>query len=211
MSTSEDKDNSSSTNTSSNSAVDGGGCVNPMQTCPHIFSGSFDPSVLLKVEAAFHAPEAAPCSCCQSEQENWFCLKCGMSNCSRYVNGHSETHFFESMSEPAAHCLALSRSDLSVWCYACGEYVKHDALYPVLTAAAASKFKSEPASLRKCITNFNVGIALPSAQMNGHHARGRHLERPERTTSVKTVLDEKAQLAKLRTIPYEPVAIEVSS
>ncbi len=119
-------------------------------------------------------------------------------------------HFFETMAEPAAHCLALSKSDLSVWCYVCGEYIKHDILSPVLTAAAASKFKTEQASLRKCITNFNVGIALPSAQMDAHFAGKRHMERPERTSSIKTVLEQKAQLAQLRTIPYEPAALEVS-
>ena len=33
------------------------------------------------------------------------------------------------------HCLALSYSDLSVWCYACNGYVKHDRLIPCLVKA----------------------------------------------------------------------------
>jgi hypothetical protein len=35
------------------------------------------------------------------------------------------------------HALVLSLSDLSVWCYACGCYVKHDRLLPLLVRAEA--------------------------------------------------------------------------
>ena len=38
------------------------------------------------------------------------------------------------------HCLALSLSDLSIWCHACGAYVKHDRLVPLLEAARRAKF-----------------------------------------------------------------------
>ena len=33
------------------------------------------------------------------------------------------------------HCLALSWSDLSVWCYACDSYIKHNTLEPLLIRA----------------------------------------------------------------------------
>lgn len=36
------------------------------------------------------------------------------------------------------HALVLSLSDLSVWCYACGGYVKHDRLLPLLVRAEAA-------------------------------------------------------------------------
>ena len=30
------------------------------------------------------------------------------------------------------HCIAVSLTDLSVWCHVCGSYIKHDTLQPVL-------------------------------------------------------------------------------
>jgi hypothetical protein len=74
--------------------------------------------------------------------ENWLCLTCGALRCSRYVNGHGLQHWQESCSAQAAqtvaaanmqtsashgHCLAVSLSDLSVWCHVCKAYiVAHD-------------------------------------------------------------------------------------
>lgn len=53
----------------------------------------------------------------------------------------TEAHFFESMggasSDGNHHALVLSLSDLSVWCYACASYVKHDRLLPLLVRAEA--------------------------------------------------------------------------
>lgn len=49
-----------------------------------------------------------------------------------------EAHFFESMAEEQHHALVLSLSDLSVWCYACACYVKHDRLLPLLVRAEAT-------------------------------------------------------------------------
>ena len=50
-----------------------------------------------------------------------------------------EAHFFESMGGPTGseHALVLSLSDLSIWCYSCGCYVKHDRLLPALVRAEA--------------------------------------------------------------------------
>lgn len=42
------------------------------------------------------------------------------------------------MAEERPHALVLSLSDLSVWCYACGCYVKHDRLLPLLVRAEAT-------------------------------------------------------------------------
>lgn len=44
----------------------------------------------------------------------------------RYKEGHCLSH-----SQETGHCLALSFSDLSVWCYACDNYLDHAKLYPV--------------------------------------------------------------------------------
>ena len=60
------------------------------------------------------------------------------------------------------HCLVLSSRDLSVWCYACNSYVKHERLLPLLTRAEALKF-GEPDNnerLANVRTVFNVALAV---------------------------------------------------
>ena len=56
-----------------------------------------------------------PCKECAHIGENWLCLMCSMVYCSRYVNSHMVAHNAE---EPG-HMIALSYSDISVWCYEC--------------------------------------------------------------------------------------------
>ena len=46
-------------------------------------------------------------------------------------------------SESSNHCLALSYSDLSVWCYGCDSYVDNKALYPIKNMAHMDKFGEE--------------------------------------------------------------------
>ena len=80
-----------------------------------------------------------------AETEPWVCLSCNGTRCSRYVQACNEAHFFETLGGGEGedeegrgpHCLALSLSDLSVWCYACNSYVKHDRLMPLLIRAEA--------------------------------------------------------------------------
>lgn len=69
--------------------------------------------------------------------ENWICLECNASRCSRYVNGHSLYH-----AQSTGHCLAVSWNDLSVWCYQCEGYVTHSSLQPLLTKLEELKFSS---------------------------------------------------------------------
>jgi hypothetical protein len=61
------------------------------------------------------------------------------------------------------HGLVLSLSDLSVWCYLCGGYVKHDRLLPFLVRAEALKFDTpdKTALLAGVQTRFQTGLVLP--------------------------------------------------
>ena len=47
-----------------------------------------------------------------------------------------EEHFFETIAGDPPHYLALSKSDLSVWCYSCNEYVTKVYAYFINTSAA---------------------------------------------------------------------------
>ncbi|KAL8604378.1 hypothetical protein ACOMHN_028141 [Nucella lapillus] len=55
--------------------------------------------------------------------------------CSRYVKEHM---LFHSVGEE--HMVVLSYSDLSVWCYACDDYIDNQAILPMKSAAHHHKF-----------------------------------------------------------------------
>ncbi|GJM95581.1 hypothetical protein PR202_ga12339 [Eleusine coracana subsp. coracana] len=79
---------------------------------------------------------------CHHPAENWLCLICKDVLCSRFINKHMLLHYQE-----AGHCLALSFSDLSVWCFACDSYLDIQAileLRPVYEVAHLLKFGEHP-------------------------------------------------------------------
>ncbi|XP_043709067.1 histone deacetylase 6 [Telopea speciosissima] len=86
------------------------GWVEARTSCEHLGSLSSD---LLHVPA----PDT-PCNRCHHTAENWLCLCCKDVLCSRFVNKHMLEHYQETK-----HCLALSYSDLSVWCFSCDAYL----------------------------------------------------------------------------------------
>ena len=108
----------------------GGFCVYPLSWCPHMESlpDKFPETVNVKEE----------CGECRDASENWMCLNCNDILCSRYVRSHSLAH-----SSETGHSLALSFSDLSVWCYACDNYIDNPKFYDVKNAAHRDKFGEE--------------------------------------------------------------------
>lgn len=103
--------------------------VVPLPECPHL------PEVR---EIPVDGVDArATCSECQSEVEEWICLTCYSVNCGRYVAGHAVHH-----QQNTGHSMALSLTDLSVWCYPCESYVHNEILIPAKNAAHLSKFGS---------------------------------------------------------------------
>ncbi|XP_010277083.1 PREDICTED: histone deacetylase 6 [Nelumbo nucifera] len=86
------------------------GWVEARTSCDHLHTLSSDLS---------HIPApGTPCTRCHHPAENWLCLCCKDVLCSRFINKHMLDHYQEQN-----HCLALSFSDLSVWCYACNAYL----------------------------------------------------------------------------------------
>jgi uncharacterized UBP type Zn finger protein len=90
-----------------------------------------DTSVAVKSDRSSTSSSVLQCP----STENWICLECNVSRCSRYVNGHSLYH-----ARSTGHCLAVSWNDLSVWCYECEGYVTHLSLQPILTKLEELKF-----------------------------------------------------------------------
>ena len=75
------------------------------------------------------------CEECGHVGENWICLLCLTTHCSRYVKGHMLAHGSETK-----HPITLSFSDISAWCYTCDDYVDDPKLYPFKNAVHKSKF-----------------------------------------------------------------------
>ena len=60
-------------------------------------------------------------------KENWLCLECAIIRCSRYCLGHALQHWEDTQRAlpecTDGHCVAVSLSDLSVWCHICQSYL----------------------------------------------------------------------------------------
>ncbi|GAB1603687.1 histone deacetylase 6-like isoform X1 [Argonauta hians] len=103
-------------------------CVQPLSWCPHLETVTAVPSEGLDT--------AAPCETCGDTNENWVCLTCYKVYCSRYVQEHMVKHH----EEEAGHCMVLSYSDMSIWCYECNSYVEHEIIQKAKAAACKHKF-----------------------------------------------------------------------
>jgi hypothetical protein len=142
--------------------------VQPRKSCPHVLAcvggvgsvplplggvgsvplplGGGVGSVPLPLPASlFLSPEHAPvCEECGLD-EVWRCLEasCGSLRCSRYREGHAAAH---AASQPS-HCVAISLSDLSIWCFACNDYLDVFAvreLHEAFAAVYRARFGEEP-------------------------------------------------------------------
>jgi len=111
--------------------IQGGFSVNPKTNCPH-FSNQVTFGVIQRVPEAFRANR---CATCNDKSENWLCMNCGETFCSRYVNGHGKQHF-----KSSGHSVAISFSDLSIWCYCCNDYITHQNLESIVHALSVTKF-----------------------------------------------------------------------
>jgi hypothetical protein len=87
--------------------------VEPKINCPHVGGIAVGSTEFIKP-----AWETNTCKSCGDKAENWVCLMCGDTFCSRFVKGHMAAH-----NTASGHLIAMSFSDLSVWCYACDDYI----------------------------------------------------------------------------------------
>ncbi|CAE1318940.1 HDAC6 [Acanthosepion pharaonis] len=104
-------------------------CVEPLKWCVHL-EGS------VKSVPDGGLDTSHPCETCGDTTENWVCLTCYKVFCSRYVHEHMVEH---NKTEPD-HNLALSYSDMSIWCYSCSQYLDNPILHSARDAACKHKF-----------------------------------------------------------------------
>ncbi|KAK4424250.1 Histone deacetylase 6 [Sesamum alatum] len=110
------------------------GWVEARTHCDHLGSLSLD---LIHIP-----PPGTSCNRCQHPEENWLCLCCKDVLCSRFVNKHMLEHY-----QQKHHNLALSYSDLSVWCFSCDAYLDAQVILPLRPAyetAYILKFGNAP-------------------------------------------------------------------
>ncbi|XP_051132404.1 uncharacterized protein LOC127252323 [Andrographis paniculata] len=112
------------------------GYVDARTHCDHLSSLSTD---------LVHIPTpGTPCNRCDHPKENWVCLSCKVVLCSRFINKHMLEHYHQEH-----HAVALSFSDLSVWCFSCDAYLDAQvipSLRPAHETAYILKFGSPPPS-----------------------------------------------------------------
>lgn len=90
----------------------------------------------MKTFACFPAIDTKKaCQKCDTAIENWICLLCFDTYCSRFVQEHMLLHHID-----VDHALALSFSDLSVWCFKCDDYVDNPILHKYKNLAHRDKF-----------------------------------------------------------------------
>lgn len=156
---------------------DQGGAVE-FKHCPHV--SELAPDSLISTAAV---QCGKPCLHGCRGEENWICLMCAESRCGRYANRHSLQHFEQTRaavegvltvaeaakSEARGHFLVLNQADLSVWCYACESYVKHEALLLHIKRLEALKFGKEEESVEK---GPDVGSQLAAEPVAYHGALG---------------------------------------
>ena len=107
--------------------------VRPITNCPHAAAHA----TLREV-----ATPLPPCTDCGVTDEVWICLTCGFPGCSRYHAGHGAAH-----ADAAAHPIAMSTSDSSIWCYACDAYLdvfNIPALHGAFAAVYTARFGEPP-------------------------------------------------------------------
>lgn len=100
-------------------------------TCTHVLGTTSTTAGGRLLSGGFLKSETANDGVTCEATENWLCLECGVVRCSRYCNGHAAEHFEETKPTTTAtkesldqgHCIAISLSDLSVWCYVCHSYL----------------------------------------------------------------------------------------
>ena len=104
-------------------ALDTGGlhAVEPKRDCPHCIPENIAPKEEFE---GIHVND--PCGECGHQGENWLCLKPGsrIVRCSRYVNSHMLSYYFDNPD----HMIVFSFADFSFWCYVCDSYVVHPSL-----------------------------------------------------------------------------------
>lgn len=121
--------------------------VMPLSWCPHLEENV---DVLTQNLNMVDFDVKRKCENCDNVGENWICLICHQVYCSRYVKEHMVVHSTEHQ-----HVLALSFSDLSVWCYGCEDYVDNELLYPVKNALHQNKFDGEAMPRKEIVLNMS--------------------------------------------------------
>jgi len=105
--------------------------VHPKEDCPH-FGSQIKMNIASLLNDQFNKNT---CHTCKDQTENWMCLNCGETFCSRYVKGDAKQHFKDS-----GHTVAISFSDISIWCYSCDDYITHPLLTGIIQQLQKAKF-----------------------------------------------------------------------
>eukprot|EP00829_Urostomides_striatus_P012476 TRINITY_DN3287_c0_g4_i3.p1 TRINITY_DN3287_c0_g4~~TRINITY_DN3287_c0_g4_i3.p1 ORF type:complete len:466 (+),score=149.25 TRINITY_DN3287_c0_g4_i3:48-1400(+) len=125
--------------------------VNPKRDCPHISSHE-----LKDLTRFSRITIPAECVECKNKEECWMCVKCAYVGCSQYKNGHMKAH-----ADKEKHCITVSYSDLSFWCYECDSYIISNELIGLLKLCQEKKFKDENSVKEITEAMASLGVKQP--------------------------------------------------
>lgn len=137
-------------------------CVNVKDNCPHFDASSVLPysSWMLDFDNKSPINASNGCTTCGDKSENWVCLGCQQSFCSRYIAGHSQDHY-----RSTNHALTMSLSDMSVWCNACSDYVRSAEHRYASDSIYHSKFGEYPPN--RPLSTTSTALSTQSASLHG--------------------------------------------
>eukprot|EP01084_Bolivina_argentea_P124307 220278_1 len=134
-----------------------GGYAPAKQFCPHIESALVIPDNR-NVFPAINEPIECSINNCD-KKENWICLKCHNVFCGRYGNKHMINHFETDTNEK--HCISMSVSDLSFWCYKCDSYLHHLSIKNIFDIYKIAYFKKFGEQIPTDVANSRYSFQFP--------------------------------------------------
>lgn len=127
--------------------------IDPNSNCPHLDSPSFHICRSLLVSLSDQQDETSrrdlfqenkACTTCGDEEDTWVCLVCAFSGCSRFQSRHCLAHVNDESNSHSSSVVAICLDNLSVWCFACEDYVTHSKVEPVFRELHRGMFGSLP-------------------------------------------------------------------
>ncbi|KAJ3002071.1 UNVERIFIED_CONTAM: hypothetical protein HDU68_006470, partial [Siphonaria sp. JEL0065] len=130
---------------------DEGFAIYPKTDCPHAKTEGIKRLNAQELQGFVDLAKHNSCEsegCQTANAENWICLQCSFVGCSRYMSSHLANH-------NVAHPIAVSFSDLSVYCYSCEYYIQAREAMPAVDALHVGKFGEHHPMAKQLIQQQN--------------------------------------------------------
>ena len=128
--------------------------------CPHLIKNGVQLDLITNLLANFTS-ECIQCSVCNAKESVWICVITGALNCGRYIKAHGLAHY-----EKTGHSVCMDCHELSVFCYACDDFIFNDtpdSKLDSLRALLVQIQQKQPAIVSSTIINNDSTEEIPKA------------------------------------------------